>query len=160
LERLNALTAFSDDPLLRLAALLAVKRTDAEAIGLKLRLSAKERERLAALATPLLGERDSYRAQKFALYRLGLERYRDLALLAAADGQIEPHRVQELLDWAKAWEIPRFPLGGDDVTALGIAPGPRTGQLLAEVRGWWEEGDFAADRAACLAKLKELAARP
>ena len=53
---------------------------------------------------------------------------------------------------------PAFPLAGRDVTALGIPPGPRVGQLLAEVRGWWEEDDFTADRAACLAKLHEAAA--
>jgi len=60
----------------------------------------------------------------------------------------------------RAWPIPRFPLGGDDVTALGIAPGPRVGQLLDAVKTWWENGDFAATRAKCLAKLKELAALP
>jgi len=46
------------------------------------------------------------------------------------------------------------------VTALGIAPGPRVGRLLAAVKRWWEEGDFAAGRAACLARLKELASQP
>jgi len=25
------------------------------------------------------------------------------------------------------------------------------------VRQWWEDGDFAADRAACLEKLKQIA---
>jgi hypothetical protein len=43
------------------------------------------------------------------------------------------------------------------VTALGIPPGPRIGQLLAELRGWWEAGDFTADRAACLKRLQETA---
>jgi hypothetical protein len=30
------------------------------------------------------------------------------------------------------------------------------GRLLAEMRDWWEESDFTANRAACLAYLKEL----
>ena len=50
-----------------------------------------------------------------------------------------------------------FPLAGRDVTALGIPPGPRVGRLLAAVQQWWEDGDFAADRAACLDYLKEIA---
>jgi hypothetical protein len=43
------------------------------------------------------------------------------------------------------------------VTALGIPPGERVGELLGAVRRWWEEGDFTADRAACHAYLRQLA---
>ena len=42
------------------------------------------------------------------------------------------------------------------MTALGIPPGKRVGELLAAVQQWWEEGDFTADRAACLKRLKEM----
>jgi poly(A) polymerase len=45
---------------------------------------------------------------------------------------------------------------GRDVTALGVPSGKRVGELLAAVRKWWEEGDFNADRAACLKRLKEM----
>jgi hypothetical protein len=66
-------------------------------------------------------------------------------------------RLAELLDLAGNWTPPLFPLAGRDVTALGIPSGERVGQLVAAVREWWEEGDFAAGRAACLAYLRELA---
>ena len=46
------------------------------------------------------------------------------------------------------------------MTALGIAPGPPVGGRLGAVTRWWEDGDFAAGRGACLAKLKELASQP
>jgi poly(A) polymerase len=65
-----------------------------------------------------------------------------------------------MLALADSWPIPAFPLGGGDVTALGIAPGPRVGHLLGETRRWWEDGDFTADRAACLARLESLARQP
>ena len=61
-----------------------------------------------------------------------------------------------MLARAAAWEQPRFPIAGRDATALGIPPGPRIGRLLSAVRCWWEDGDFRADRVACLAYLKEL----
>ena len=67
-------------------------------------------------------------------------------------------RLAEMLTLAETWTPPRFPLAGRDLTALGIPPGPRIGQLLAEIRGWWEDGDFTADRAACLTRLKKIAA--
>jgi hypothetical protein len=78
-------------------------------------------------------------------------------LLLAAAGRLAPARREELSALAETWPIPRFPLVGGDVTRLGIAPGPRVGRLLASVRRWWEDGDFAADRAACLARLREIA---
>ena len=102
----------------------------------------------AALAARSAGDG---RAQRRALYRLGAERYRDIALLLAAEGEMSRSRLAELLDLAGIWTPPVFPLAGRDVTALGIPPGERVGQLLAAVREWWEEGDFTADRAACLA---------
>jgi poly(A) polymerase len=58
---------------------------------------------------------------------------------------------------AKSWTRPAFPLAGDDVTALGLAPGERVGRLLGKVGDWWEEAYFAPDRARCLAYLREAA---
>ena len=84
------------------------------------------------------------------------ERYRDLALLLAAEGRLDREILAELLACAAAWETPRFPIAGRDVTALGIPPGPRIGRAARRRARWWEEGDFRADRAACLARLKEL----
>ena len=40
---------------------------------------------------------------------------------------------------------------------MGLAPGPRIGALISAVEEWWVAGDFAADRAACLAELERLA---
>ncbi|HZU88208.1 MAG TPA: hypothetical protein VE993_03025, partial [Stellaceae bacterium] len=89
----------------------------------------------------------------------GAARARDLARLLAAEGKMSPERLAELLALARDWTPPHFPLSGRDVVALGIAPGPRVGRLLAAVRSWWEEGDFAADRTQCLARLRELVGR-
>jgi poly(A) polymerase len=161
IDRLEQLVLLSGDPLLRLAALIEADKATAKALAEQLRLSNAERNRLAGLAKPWpLDPGGDPKAQRLTLYRFGRERYRDLARLAAADGRMAPPRLNQLLELADSWTPPNFPLGGADVAALGIAPGPRTGQLLTEVKRWWEEGDFTADRAACLAKLKERAAQP
>jgi len=158
LERLIGLEP-QPDPLRRLGALVAVDSGGAAAMAERLRLSNAERDRLVGLAPPWpLDPAGDARAQRRAVYRLGAERFRDLTLLSAAEGGIDKVRLQELLALAAGWKPPRFPLAGDDVTALGIPPGPRIGQLLAELRSWWEAGDFTADRAACLAKLREISA--
>lgn len=144
------------EPPLYLAALVTVDAAGAAALGERLRFSNRWRERLAGLAPPWpLDPAADARTQRRALYRLGDERYRDLARLLAAEGNIPEDRLLALLELAGNWIAPTFPLAGRDVTALGIPPGPRIGELLAEVRRWWEAGDFAADRAACLARLRE-----
>ncbi len=161
LDRLAGLLAIEPmpDPLRRLAALVAVDAAGAAAMADRLRLSNAERDRLVGLAAPWPldpGQDDC--AQRRALYRLGAERYRDLALLTAAEGGMDAPRLTALLALAGQWRLPVFPLAGRDVTALGVAPGPRVGAILAAVRGWWEDGDFIADRAACQARLKQIVA--
>ncbi len=160
LDRLQAVIPLepAPDPVVRLAALLDVDVEGTALLAERLRLSNAIHDRLAGLAAPWsLDPAADKKEQRRALYRLGAERYRDMALLLTADGRLERGKLAELLARAALWEVPRFPIAGRDVTALGIPPGPRIGRLLAAVRFWWEEGDFRADRAACLARLKELA---
>jgi poly(A) polymerase len=147
------------DALLRLAAAIDVDAAAAVAMAERLRLSNAQRDRLVGLAQPWpIDPAGDARAQRLAIYRLGASRYGDLAMLAAAEGIIDEGALRNMLTLVDTWPCPTFPLAGRDVTALGIPPSPRIGRLLAAVRAWWEAGDFTADRAACLARLKELAA--
>jgi poly(A) polymerase len=162
LERLIASEPSPHDPLRRLATLIDVDAAGAMALAERLRLSNAQRDRLVGLAPPwLLDPSADERGQRRALYELGQERYRDLALLLRADGRMSDERFAEAMALATTSELPTFPLAGRDVTALGIPPGPAVGRLLAQVRRWWENGDFVADRDACLAKLgDEVAHEP
>jgi poly(A) polymerase len=159
LDRLQQIIAIEPEPdaLRRLAALIEVD--GAVALAERLHFSNAWRDRLHGLVPPwAIDPPAGMAAQRRALYRLGAERYRDIALLMAAEGAMSRNRLTELLALARDWPPPAFPLAGRDVTALGIAPGPEVGRLLGAVHDWWEAGDFTADRAACLAHLKELAA--
>jgi len=163
LDRLQHMIAIEPepDPLRRLAALIEVDGPAAGAIAERLRFSNAWRDRLEGLAVRWpLDPRADDRAQRRALYRLGAERYRDLALLQAAEGSVSRERLAELLAIARDWTPPVFPIAGRDITALGIPPGPRVGRLLDAVHFWWETGDFIADRAACLAYLQGLPPPP
>jgi poly(A) polymerase len=146
------------DPLLRLAALIEVDGEGATALAARLRFSNARRDRLRGLSRPWpVDQRGDVREQRRALYRLGVERYRAVAWLMAAEGEVSRSQLTQLLDLAGSWTPPVFPLDGRDVTTLGIPTGERVGQLLATVRDWWEAGDFTADRAACLAYLRACA---
>jgi len=154
LARLENLIPLSGDALLRLAALIDVDNTGAIALAERLRLSKSERERLAGLMKPwqvdLTRDLKNLRVE---LYLFEGPDYRDLALLAAAEGTISADRLGELMEWSR----PTFPLNGRDVTNRGVAPGPRVGELLREMRRWFAETGFDATRKQCLIKLRELA---
>jgi poly(A) polymerase len=160
LDRLGRMIAIEPepDPLRRLAALIEADADGAAALAERLHFPNAWRERLRGLnpPSPIEPHADAA-AQRRALYRLGAERYRDIALLLTADGYMSTEQLASLLALARDWRPPQFPLSGHDVTILGIPPGPRVGALLDAVERWWEAGDFAADREATLAHLRELA---
>jgi poly(A) polymerase len=158
-DRLAGLLAIEPtrDRLRRFAALLAASADAAGAVAKRLRLSNNERDRLLVLAEPAgaVELAADERAQRRAIRRLGLEAYRDVVLLrAAATG--EALLAAALLGAAPDIVPPPFPLRGRDLRGLGIPPGKRLGELLAAVEAWWEDGDYRADRGACLAHLAAL----
>jgi poly(A) polymerase len=158
IDRLQQIIAIepNPDPLRRLAALIEVDAAGADIVAERLRFANSWRDRLHGLAPPwLLDPRADRAAQRQALYRLGAERYRDSALLIAAEGGTTRERLTELLTFAQEWAPPVFPLSGRDVLALGIPPGERVGRLLDALHDWWVAGDFTADRESCLIRLKE-----
>lgn len=153
------------DRLRRLASLL--DGGSAGAVAERLRLSNAERDRLIAMTAPLPGNLDlspgaGIAAHRRALRRLGAALARDHALLAWARDRAavrdEASGQDALLATIAAWKPIAFPLRGADALALGLPPGAAIGRMLGAVETWWEQGDYRADRAACLAELKRLAA--
>jgi len=146
------------DPLRRLAALLH-DGAAAAALGDRLRLSNQERARLAAMVeAPPLDPALDQRARRRLLYRLGTAPFADAVLLAWAAAGGAAAGWLGLLELAATWPPPTLPVSGRDVAACGVARGPEVGLLLRALESWWIDGDFAADRPACLARLRELAA--
>jgi poly(A) polymerase len=155
------------DPIRRLAALLDGKEASALAVAQRLRFSNVERERLVGLANgPTISPDLPQAVQHTLIYRLGPVRFRDRALVAwagtIASGARTDRRASDgwigVLRLAAEWPPPRFPVRGRDAVKLGVPPGPAVGTLIAALEDWWIAGDFKADRAACLAKLKDLVA--
>lgn len=172
--RLAALVAAGApaDPLLRLAALLT---GDPAALAERLRLSAAERDRLLALrasgAPPAAAGDAPETASGAAPGVVPAPDWDDDALrraLAEAPAEVLADRTWLAGGWGPEWDAlrarlaalprPRFPLEGRDAVALGVAPGPRVGELLRAVRAWWMAGGCTASAAACRAELARLAA--
>jgi len=139
------------DGLRRLAAVLPAG-ADATTIGKRLKLSTQESVRLAVMLAPepTLDLGGGPRAWRAAIYRLGGGLFADRLLLAVDT----PGDWRAALDVARHWTPPDLPVGGADALKLGLRPGRRVGALLEEVERWWIDGDFTADRTACLAELE------
>lgn len=118
-------------------AALAALSEDAAALGEVLRLSNRERQRIAAIgaAAMLLGDRPDGAAVRLAVYRQGNDAALSaLALAAARSGEAIDDGLWRL---AEGWTAPRFPLRAADLIAGGMRPGPALGKALREREAAW-----------------------
>ncbi|RZJ16777.1 MAG: CCA tRNA nucleotidyltransferase [Brevundimonas sp.] len=139
--RFEALCGLSDDALLRLSAL---SRPDADS-GLataRLRLSNAQRDRLIGALDTEASLDISDRQARALIYRWGGGVVADQVTLAWADAPERGEDATRLLDLAAQWSPPSMPVGGADVRALGLAPGPLTGQALKAFEVGWIADDF------------------
>lgn len=159
--RLVAIEARSSiplDPMRRLMALITVDPSQLSGIADRLRLSNTERAYVVAVAAETISPALDARARRRLIYRLGAAAFRELVLTcwARANGDAG---WQSLLALADDWTAKTFPLTGSDVLARGREPGPAVGEALRAVETWWVDGEFSADRTACLARLDQELAR-
>jgi poly(A) polymerase len=156
------------DPLLRLAAIVPPDLERIAKLADRLRLSKAEAARLQAWATaPVVKDDMSKAGLERLLYRHGADgiAMRLKLALAIARGKAEDDfeemsrsaRLLKLIEVLDNWQKPTFPIGGADALKVGLSAGPRVGEVLAAIEQQWLDGNFAMDRAALLARLKELA---
>ena len=151
----ESMTHISDDPLLRLSALLPADADRVRASARALRLSNAQKERLvlALPAEPAVSPVMAERAGRAALYRLGRRRFEDQVIRAWAAAPEQEEAARRLLDQAAAWPIPRLPVDGHDAARAG-ASGPAVGQMLKAFEDWWVDQDFpAGEHAAMLGRF-------
>ena len=116
------------DALRRLAALLPPDPALAETVAARLRFSAAQKKRLAAIAARAPGDGKDPRA---LAYRVGLAEARDRLLLAGAT-------IGPINDWAP----PMFPLKGGTIVASGVTAGPEVARILRVVEERWIDEGF------------------
>jgi poly(A) polymerase len=172
LERLDGLVEAqrvlgAPDATLRLAALLPADPETVAATAARLRLSNAQRARLVAAAAfdPEIRPGLDPAAIRRKLYAVGPDAFCDQVELAwAQEHGAQEHGAAErgadtagwssMLEAARAWTRPKFPLTGHDAAKAGLPAGPRMGQALRAAEAWWIAEDFRPDRAALLERLR------
>ncbi|MCQ0989672.1 CCA tRNA nucleotidyltransferase [Jiella marina] len=153
------------DSLLRLMAIIPPDPARITEMARHLKLSNQDRDRLVAFATaeePKPAESDKdfrtrlYFGDRQAIIdrlRLAIARTQAKAAQDAALLGDMAHLVRQL-ETAGSFEVPSFPLGGDDLQEAGIAKGPELGRELDRLKRLWAESGFAMDRQALLAAVR------
>jgi poly(A) polymerase len=143
------------DAFRRLMALLP--ECPAEEVIERLRLSNAEKKRLSALM-PEAACLEALRHRSFAqaLYAWGVPEVADQLFLAAATDPIYDALIPEFTLLAANWQVPQFPLGGEQLMQIGLKPGPIFKELLEATELWWMAHDFTPTRQECFAELKKI----
>jgi poly(A) polymerase len=140
----EAMCDLTDDPVMRLSALLPADGAGVIEIAGGLRLSNAVRDRLAAAVAdgPAVSPTMSDAEARAAIYRLGRRAFEDRLMRAEAAGEGGGARLRAL---TADWTPPKMPVGGRDLARLGLTPGPETGRLLKAFEDDWVADDFPAE---------------
>ncbi len=130
--------SLAPEPLRRLAALLPPRPDLSERTAVRLRLSKKAVKRLVSAAARSKG--DSAKPQALA-YRIGRDEAIDRILLDDEEPEAMRAKIEEL----RNWKPPRFAVGGGDLIAMGLSPGPMVAQTLQAIQRDWIERGFPSN---------------
>ena len=54
------------------------------------------------------------------------------------------------------WEVPVFPITGDDIITMGVKQGPEIGRIIFELKNYWAKNKYLVDRSDLLNELTKL----
>ena len=158
LERLVSREA-RPDPLRRLYALYPGVEIEKLRDGFVLSNAETKRLQLLHDAEPGLPNMDEVARDK-VLYLMGRDVFIDRAYIDWVD-DVEPNDAgawRDLLDYARRFVCPIFPLKGEDICAHGVEAGPQVGVFLKALESYWLDKRFAPGREELLSRLKAMIA--
>lgn len=150
-ETLKALKAYerqSGQPRLLGRLAMILERQKPEAVQRRWRLANAVVE--AALAVRAASVLLANLQVNEAVYRYGADLAVAIDVAAVEAGWGEAGK-SAMLEQIAAIKPPKFPVGGSDLLALGMTPGPELGRVLQRLEREWVESGFTLDRADLLA---------
>lgn len=102
------------------------------------------------LSLPPLNKDHAVRA---AIYRFGRVPAAQALMIQLAQDRVMNGYAPKAIEIIQKWDIPDFPLTGNDLMKAGIKEGPELGAALRTAEDWWIENEFRPDGQECLAHL-------
>jgi poly(A) polymerase len=92
-------------------------------------------------------------AVKVCIYRFGRVIAAQALMVELVQDRVMNGYAPKALEIVQNWDIPDFPVSGNDLIKAGVPQGPKLGQKLQELEDWWIEDGFRADKKTCLKRL-------
>ncbi len=157
-EILSSSLLFGTDVLVKLALLLrTTKKNDRLSLGeyiiMFLRLSNKQKKKLLFLLSNDIKTELSEKEQKKYISLFGRELYCDLVRICGVESG---ENVDEYISFANTFNIPKFPLSGDDLIGIGHQPGKSLGRNLELLKQHWEDSSYTLTKEELVLYAKSL----
>ncbi len=157
-EILSSPLLLGTDALVKLALLLrATKKNDrlslGEYVSKFLRLSNKQKKKLLFLLSNDIKTELSEKEQKKYISLFGRELYCDLVKICGVESG---ENVDECISFANTFNIPKFPLSGDDLISIGHQPGKSLGRNLELLKQHWEDSSYTLTKEELVLYAKNL----
>ncbi|WP_375316773.1 CCA tRNA nucleotidyltransferase [Wolbachia endosymbiont (group A) of Opomyza germinationis] len=157
-EILSSPLLLGTDALVKLALLLrATKKNDrlslGEYVSKFLRLSNKQKKKLLFLLSNDIKTELSEKEQKKYISLFGRELYCDLVKICGVESG---ENVDEYISFANTFNIPKFPLSGDDLISIGHQPGKSLGRNLELLKQHWEDSSYILTKEELVLYAKNL----
>ncbi|WP_265025481.1 CCA tRNA nucleotidyltransferase [Wolbachia endosymbiont (group A) of Bibio marci] len=157
-EILSSSLLLGTDALVKLALLLrTTKKNDrlslGEYVSKFLRLSNKQKKKLLFLLSNDIKTELSEKEQKKYISLFGRELYCDLVKICGVESG---ENVDEYISFANTFNIPKFPLSGDDLINIGHQPGKSLGKNLELLRQHWEDSSYTLTKEELVLYAKSL----
>lgn len=157
-EILSSSLLFGTGALVKLALLLrTTKKNDrlslGEYVSKFLRLSNKQKKKLLFLLSNDIKTELSEKEQKKYISLFGRELYCDLVKICGVESG---ENVDKYISFANTFNIPKFPLSGDDLISIGHQPGKSLGKNLELLRQHWEDSSYTLTKEELVLYAKSL----
>ncbi|WP_168464056.1 CCA tRNA nucleotidyltransferase [Wolbachia endosymbiont of Ctenocephalides felis wCfeT] len=149
-EILSSSLLIGADALVKLALLLRTTENEKASIGKYiskfLRLSNKQSKKLLFLSSNNIKTELSEQEQKKYISLYGKEFYCDLIKICGVESGTNIDLIEQYISFASTFDIPKFPLSGDDLINIGYQPGKNLGKSLELLRQHWENSSYTLTR--------------
>lgn len=157
-EILSSPLLLGTDALVKLALLLrTTKKNDrlslGEYVSKFLRLSNKQKKKLLFLLSNDIKTELSEKEQKKYISLFGRELYCDLIKICGVESG---ENIDKYISFANTFNIPKFPLSGDDLISIGHQPGKSLGRNLELLKQHWEDSSYTLTKEELVLYAKSL----
>lgn len=138
----------------RLLVLAGIKEENMQAMEKFLLIPKVFQKDMQAISQILaLDDLSNDHAVRVAVYKYGRVPTAQALIIELVQDRVMNGYAPTALEIIQNWDIPNFPVSGEDLMKAGIKEGPALGQKLQEIEEWWIRQDFMPDHRSCLKEL-------